>query len=146
MVDGKSFRRAREPDDGGPEIFCHISGFNKRVDQAGIFAMQYRRRLVFKTAVDPRNDWIIAVNVFPVPRNPWPRWRDHRDEAAQTAAEHDSAGGSRASSQEEARKVRRLRRASGSARLRRAILIVRGYIADTVDYQTGPGENTITAR
>ena len=59
------------------------------------------------------------MNVFPVPRNPWPRWRDHRDEAAQTAAEHDSAGGSRASSQEDARKVWRLRQASGSARLRR---------------------------
>ena len=64
----KNFFRERgfgivKPDDGGPDIFLHISGFGDAITEGEIYSMTYRRRLIFNLAVDKRSGRVVAVDV-----------------------------------------------------------------------------------
>jgi cold shock CspA family protein len=58
-----------QPDDGGAEVLCHITGFYRfgtGITEEGIRNLEYRRRLQFRLAVDSRSDRLVAVDVTPI--------------------------------------------------------------------------------
>jgi cold shock CspA family protein len=58
-----------QPDDGGAEVFCHIKNFysfGSGISQEAIYNLEYRRRLHFRMAIDPRSDRTVAMDVTPI--------------------------------------------------------------------------------
>jgi cold shock CspA family protein len=58
-----------ERDDGKGELFCHLRafrGYQHRINDEGIYKLEYRRRLSFRLAFDAKSDRAVAADVTPI--------------------------------------------------------------------------------